>query len=137
MKFGAIFVITVVASVMAQIDLYEYGTNATASISDGCTSALTKELNCDPYLFTLSMSDYFGPVGNETFQDQLCDEGCGRALEAYHSSVEQQCAGDIEPWDGIPAVWAGDVLWSTRNRTCLKDPKTNTYCTGTFLNSRC
>ncbi|KAJ5951266.1 uncharacterized protein N7479_009679 [Penicillium vulpinum] len=129
MKLTSILFVTHLASVFAQIDLYEYGINATALISDGCTSALRKELDCDPFLVTLSMSDYFGQVGNETFQDQLCDDGCGNALEAYHSSVKQQCAGDVEPWDGVPAVWAGDVLWSTWNRTCLKDPKTNTYCT--------
>lgn len=133
MHFSAVLA-TCVVSVVAQIDLYEYGTNATASTSDGCTAALKESLNCEPYLLTLSMSDYYGPVGNGSFQDQLCSEGCGAALATYHSSVAQQCAEDVEPWDGVPAVWAGDVLWATWNRTCLRDPNTNKYCTGACPN---
>jgi hypothetical protein len=110
MKFEISIFITLAA---AQINKYEYGTNTTAKISDGCNTALSKVLDCDPYLFSLATTDYFGPIGNDTFQDQLCVASCRTSLETYHNTVHQQCANDPQPWDGIPAVWVGDILWST------------------------
>ncbi|KAK9646497.1 hypothetical protein HCH54_005237 [Aspergillus fumigatus] len=126
MKFEITIFITLAA---AQINIYEYGTNATAAISDGCNAALSKVLDCDPYLFSLSTTDYFGPISNDTFQDQLCVDSCRTSLETYHNAVQQQCANDPPPWDGIPAVWVGDILRSTFNRSCLTDPASGNYCT--------
>lgn len=116
--------------VEAQIQLYQYGVNASTMISDACSSTLARTLDCDPYLYTLATIDFFGPLGNDSFQDALCESACGASLGAYHTAVEDQCANDPDPWNGVPAVWAGDILWSTYNRTCLKDPDTGRYCTG-------
>ncbi|EAW07585.1 LysM peptidoglycan-binding domain-containing protein [Aspergillus clavatus NRRL 1] len=119
----------VAGPVAAQIQLYQYGLNSTATLSAGCSTALKATLQCDPYLYTLATNDHFGSLGNKTFQDQLCQGACGTSLTTYHNTVVEKCASDPQPWDGVPAVWAGDILWATYNRTCLKDPKTNVYCT--------
>ncbi|GFF42111.1 autolysin [Aspergillus udagawae] len=128
------FVALVATPVVGQINLYQYGLNSSATLSAACSNALEATLQCDPYLYTLATIDHFGPLGNDTFQDQLCQSTCGTSLTTYHNSVSEQCAKDPQPWDGIPAVWAGDILWATYNRTCLKDPKTGVYCTNEIGN---
>ncbi|KAI5291815.1 hypothetical protein KEM54_006392 [Ascosphaera aggregata] len=122
------FLIFVAAPVAAKIQIYKYGLNSTETLSDGCTEALKSALNCDPYLQSLAASDYYGPVGNDTLQDSLCVESCGSSLSKYHHDTQKACANDPQPWDGIPAVWVGDIYWATYNRTCLKDAKGD-YCT--------
>ncbi|PKX91129.1 LysM peptidoglycan-binding domain-containing protein [Aspergillus novofumigatus IBT 16806] len=128
------FVALVATPVVGQINLYQYGLNSSATLSAACSNALEATLQCDPYLYTLATIDHFGPLGNDTFQDQLCQSACGTSLTMYHNTVSEQCAKDPQPWDGIPAVWAGDILWATYNRTCLKDPKTGLYCTNEIGN---
>lgn len=81
---------------------------------------------------SLATVDYYGPIGNDILQESLCDASCGSSLASYHNEVQQACAGDPEPWDGVPAVWVGDIIWSTYNRTCLKDETTGEFCTSKF-----
>ncbi|ODM15751.1 hypothetical protein SI65_08985 [Aspergillus cristatus] len=123
------FVALVAAPVAAEIQIYKYGLNSTATLSNGCTEALKGALNCDPYLQSLAAIDYYGPVGNNTLQDALCAASCGSSLSEYHDSVHKACANDPQPWDGIPAFWVGDIIWATYNRTCLKDETSGEYCT--------
>jgi hypothetical protein len=115
---------------MAQISLYSSGIFNDATISAGCTSALNKALACDPYWIELTSADLYTPLGSNSTQDTLCSNACRTSLATYHNAVASACAHDPNPWSGIPATWASDAIWSTFNRTCLKDPVSNIYCTG-------
>lgn len=128
------FVALVAAPVAAEIQIYKYGLNSTATLSNGCTEALKGALDCDPYLQSLAAIDYYGPVGNNTLQDVLCAASCGSSLSEYHDSIHKACANDPQPWDGIPASWVSDIIWATYNRTCLKDEISGEYCTSKFCN---
>ena len=117
----------------AQFQLFPNGTHSTASLSQGCTTALNATINCDPYIQYLVSNDYYGTLGNATLQNSVCSAGCGASLASYHSNVAVACAKDPQPWPGVPALWSGDVIWATYNRTCLKDPATGAYCVGMFV----
>ena len=119
--------------VEAQFQLFPNGTGSTVDLSEGCTAALNAPINCDPYIQYLASNDYYGSLGNATLQDSLCSAQCGASLESYHSNVALTCANDPQPWPGVPAIWTGDVIWATYNRTCLKDPATGAYCIGMLV----
>lgn len=119
--------------VQAQFILFVDGTQAILDISQGCTTALNATINCDPYLQQLVSDDYYGSLNNATLQNSVCAASCGTSLKSYHTAVATACANDPQPWDGVPAVWAGDVIWAAYNQTCLKDPTTGAYCVGSYL----
>ena len=113
-----------------QITLYPNGTQSATAISSGCASAVGGSLNCNPYLQALAETNWYGSLNDTALQTSVCTSGCNTSLSTYHTTVSKACANDPQPWDGIPATWAGDILWATYNRTCLKDPTTGKYCTG-------
>ena len=114
----------------AQLNLYSDGLFNDNDISSQCSTAITAEISCDPSLVALTSADSFGAVGDSALQESLCTTSCGTALSTYHDAVSKACAKDLQPWDGLPAVWAGDAVWATYNRTCLKDPNGGGYCGG-------
>ncbi|KAJ7228438.1 LysM domain protein [Mycena pura] len=119
---------------MAQISLYSSGIFNDAVLSAGCTSALNGAIACDPYWIELTSADLYTPLGSNSTQDSLCSSACGTSLASYHNTVAIACANDPNPWSGIPATWASDAIWATFNRTCLKDPSSNIYCTDYIAN---
>lgn len=119
----------------AQLNLFINGTQSTENLSQACTSALNTTIACDAYLLQLASTDYYGSLNNASLQSTVCATACGSSLSSYHNNVATACANDPEPWQGIPAVWAGDVLWATFNTTCLKDPGTGQFCIGKTSNS--
>ncbi|KAH9478590.1 LysM domain-containing protein [Psilocybe cubensis] len=121
--------------VHAQFNLFVDGTQAVSDISQGCTTALNATINCDPYLQQLVSDDYYGSLNNATLQNSVCAASCGISLKSYHNTVASACANDPQPWDGVPAVWAGDVIWAAYNQTCLKDPTTGAYCVDQIASS--
>lgn len=102
------------------------------AVSTACSTAINASISCDPYLVALTEADSFGAINDTALQSSMCAASCGSALSSYHDSVSIACASDPQPWHGIPAVWAGDAVWATYNRTCLKDPKTGEYCSGKY-----
>ena len=114
----------------AQLNLYSEGLFNDNDISSQCSTAIAAEISCDPSLVALTSADSFGAVGDSTLQESMCTTSCGTALSTYHDAVSKACAKDPQPWDGLPAVWAGDAVWATYNRTCLKDPNGGGYCGG-------
>lgn len=114
--------------IQGQIQIFPNGTQSTVDLTQGCTSASTATIACEPYIQRLA-TDYYGSLGNATLQNTICAAGCGSSLASYHARVAAACASAPQPWPGIP-VWAGDVLWATYNRTFLKDPSTGRYCVG-------
>ena len=129
------FVVVVVVALLipitcAQFQLFPNGTQSTANLSQACVAALNTTITCDPYIQQLVATDYYGSLGNATLQASVCAAACGTSLASYHGRVAAACSGDPQPWPGVPAVWAGDVIWATYNRTCLIDPATGRYCVG-------
>jgi hypothetical protein len=116
--------------IQAQFQLFPNGTQSTVNLSPGCITALNATITCDPYIQQLVATDYYGSLGNATLQDSVCATDCGASLASYDANVVAACSSDPQPWSGVPAVWAGDVIWATYNRTCLKDPATGQYCVG-------
>jgi len=112
--------------------LHPNGTHSTVEISQGCTTALNANITCDPYIQQLIATNYYGSLGNSnsTLQDSVCAAACSTSLALYCAHVADACSNDPQPWPGIPAVWAGNVIWATYNITCLKDPATGKYCVG-------
>lgn len=118
--------------VEAQFQLFPNGTHSTASLSQDCITALNATITCDSYIQDIVSNDYYGSLGNSTLQDSVCATECGTSLASYHHTVALACTNSPQPWPGVPAIWAGDVIWATYNRTCLKDPATGGYCVGMF-----
>jgi hypothetical protein len=116
--------------IQAQFRLFPNGTHSTANLAQSCITALNATITCDPYIQQLVATDYYGSLGNATLQDTVCAAACGTSLASYHANVAQACTNSPQPWPGVPAIWAGDVIWATYNRTCLKDPATGQYCVG-------
>ena len=125
----SLFSLNVISSVAAQLNLYAEGLFAENTISTKCASAIDTQVPCDPYLVSLTSADSFGALNDTSLQTSICTDTCGEALSSYHNAVTVACAQDPQPWDGLPAEWAGDAVWATYNRTCLKD-STGQYCGG-------
>lgn len=125
-----IFFILMAATAYCQLVLYPNGTQFATTLSSQCTTAIGASLNCDPYLQGLAETNYYGSLNDNALQASICEPNCGSSLSQYHSVIASSCSTEPQPWDGIPATWAGDALWATWNRTCLKDPKTGDYCSG-------
>lgn len=100
------------------------------TISTACSSAILGEVSCLDDLLTYTYADAFYPLGNTTYQQQLCNAGCGSSLAEYVENVTSACAGQPEPFDGLPATYYGNWAWSTWNLTCLQDAKSGNYCIG-------
>ena len=130
MHFLLVIVAFLVNGINAQFQLFPNGTQSTANLSQGCITALNATITCDPYIQQLVATDYYGSLRNATLQDLVCAPACGTSLASYHAHVLAACLTDPQPWQGVPSVWAGDVVWATYNRTCLKDPATGLYCAG-------
>ncbi|KAL8671163.1 MAG: hypothetical protein Q9168_004340 [Polycauliona sp. 1 TL-2023] len=126
-----ILFLNIVRSGLAQLDLYGGGLFTDNDISSKCSSAISAQISCDPYLIALTSADSFGALNDTTVQASICTDTCGQALSSYHKAVIAACVQDLQPWDGLPAEWAGDAVWATYNRTCLKD-LTGQYC-GDFV----
>ena len=47
------------------------------------------------------------------------------------------CADNSKPWDGVPANYYGDLVWAQYNLTCIKDAKSNEWCSGKTIDERC
>lgn len=122
--------------VEAQFHLFPNGTHSTASLSQDCIAALNATITCDRYIQVIVSNDYYGSLGDITLQDSVCAAECGTSLASYHHSVALACTNSPQPWPGVPAIWTGDVIWATYNRTCLKDPATGVYCVGMFKFAR-
>lgn len=75
-------------------------------------------------------SDSYGPFDNKTIQDSICDPKCGSSLNSYRSSVNQFCANNPQPFDGLPATYWADSALAVYGLLCLKDATTGAYCTG-------
>jgi hypothetical protein len=102
------------------------------TLSAACSNAILGEVNCLDDLLTYAHADTFYPLGNATYQQQFCSASCGSSLATYVSNVTSACAGQPEPFDGLPATYYGNWAWSTWNLTCLQDAKTGEYCIGNF-----
>jgi hypothetical protein len=109
-------------------------TNSTsnATVSVACESALTATIDCDPYILALASADWFNTFKSSDLQNTLCSTTCADSLRHYHESALSACEENLSPWSGIPATWAGDVIWAAHNRTCLRDSDTGQYCSGRF-----
>ena len=116
--------------ILADFSLFPNGTQSSVTISPGCSLALDANIECDTYIQNLFWSDYYGSLNSSTLQDSICNATCGSSLASYHATVSLACSSDPQPWDGTPAVWAGDAMWATFNKTCLTDPSTGLYCVG-------
>lgn len=112
------------------VGLYSDGLFADNDISSTCSAAINATIACDPYLLALTEADSFGALNDTSLQSSICRVSCGGSLTEYHNKVTTACAQDPQPWNGVPAVWAGDAIWATYNRTCLKDPSTGKWCSG-------
>lgn len=106
-----------------------------ANVSSSCAAAIMDVVQCEGYLLTLITDDYYGPFGNQTLQDQLCDPACGISLAQYQSTVASACALDPQPYQGLPATYFGDVAYATYNLTCLQDTASSQYCTDYVFNA--
>ena len=113
-----------------QLNLYSDGLFTDNVISSQCSTAISAQISCDPYFVALTSADSFGAINDTALQASMCMTSCGTALSSYHYAVSAACAQDPQPWDGLPAVWAGDAVWATYNRTCLKNPDGDGYCGG-------
>lgn len=60
---------------------------------EDCKAALTRFVQCDPYLMQFAMPGYRGSLENETFTEMVCEVGCGRSLQKYYNSVRTSCNG--------------------------------------------
>lgn len=65
---------------------------------------------------------------NDTVLDALCAPACEQSILSYRSKVISACKNDPQPFDGLPAQYFIDVIWASYNLTCLKDPKSGSYC---------
>lgn len=101
--------------------------SSTATLSTACVSSIESSVQCNSYLQNVANADIYGTYDSTT-QDGLCDPNCGSSLASYHSSVVASCSNDPMPWDGLPAQYYGDRVWSAYNTTCLKDSSTGQYC---------
>ena len=131
-QIGSIIWMLLGAMVAAEFAILPNGTftNTTdLDISANCVSAAQATVACDPYLNILSSGNLIVNMNN-TILDALCTASCGSSLASYHHKVIDACKSDPEPWQGIPVQFYGDVVWSTYNQTCLKDPKSGEYCSG-------
>jgi len=103
------------------------------TLSTKCSNAILGTVNCLDDLLTYTYADTFYPLGNATYQKQLCSSTCSSSLAAYVENVTTACANDPQPFDGLPATYYGNWAWSTWNVTCLQDAQTGQYCIGNIF----
>lgn len=100
-------------------------TSIPTNLTDGCATALLKDVNCSPVVNALRIGDYYA----ESTLDRACTSQCADALSGFQSSVASAC-GD-QTWLGYddtvtPLAMIPDMLRYLYNLTCLKD--SNRYC---------
>jgi hypothetical protein len=100
------------------------------TISTACSSAILGEVNCPDDLLTYTYADAFYSVNNATYQQQFCNASCGSSLATYVKNVTSACAGQPEPFHGLPSTYYGNWAWSSWNLTCLQDAKSGNFCIG-------
>lgn len=100
------------------------------AISTACSSAIQASVNCSVDILTYANADTFYPLGNSSYQESLCSASCGSSLATYVQTVQTACAGQPQPFQGLPATYYGNLAWSTWNMTCLQDPQTGQFCIG-------
>ncbi|QIW94574.1 hypothetical protein AMS68_000092 [Peltaster fructicola] len=130
---GLLAVSPLATSVFAQNDSFFFnGTDLQgrilSAVSSGCIQAMEAPLDCDQYLTYVMTSDYWGSIGNETFQKSFCRDSCGTGLSKYVSSVQSACANDPQPFPGYPAAYWGESAQAAWTQMCLKDSSTGQYC---------
>ncbi|ESK89423.1 hypothetical protein Moror_16166 [Moniliophthora roreri MCA 2997] len=134
--FRASVLWSIAALVLAQDSFFftnnTLGPTANPLLSEGCKNAMLASISCDPNVIDIMTSDYYGSLGNQTIQDNLCNPSCGQALESYRSSVASACASDLQPFDGLPATYFGDAAEAAWKTFCLRDSFTGQYCTDYF-----
>ncbi|KAL8918130.1 MAG: hypothetical protein Q9172_005557 [Xanthocarpia lactea] len=123
-----LFALILIRSALAQLDLYAGGLFLDNVVSSQCSSAINAQISCDPYLISLTSADSFGALNDTSLQASICTDTCGEALSTYHKVVTTACAQDLQPWDGLPAEWAGDAIWATppHTRIMVRDMWINT-----------
>lgn len=100
----------------------------TTLISEACLQALQLPINCSESSAYYPNDDYAGPFMSNIQQD-FCGSSCSKSLHSISSAIHSACHGSPDPWENRPAAFGVDRLWAYQNRTCLKDPVSNEYCT--------
>lgn len=98
------------------------------AISPGCASALRAPVQCSSDVLQAATGDVFYPIKDDRYQQKFCNPVCGQQLQRYIADVEEACANDPKPFDGLPATYYGSFALSHWNLTCLRDPESGQYC---------
>jgi hypothetical protein len=118
--------------VSAQFYILEPGYTAnttTATLSTACISAMESLVGCNEWFQSNAMVDVQGTF-NSTVLATLCTAACKTSLTSYHTNVVTSCAGQPQPFPGLPATYYGDITSASFNLTCLTDTVTGEYCSG-------
>lgn len=118
--------------VSAQFYILEPGYTAnttTATISTTCINAMESQVDCNEWFQSNAMIDVQGTL-NSTVLATLCTTACGASLASYGRNVITSCAGEPQPFPGLPATYYGDITSASFNITCLTDTATGEYCSG-------
>jgi hypothetical protein len=118
--------------VSAQFYILEPGYTAnttTATLSTACISAMESLVECNEWFQSNAMVDVQGTF-NSTVLATLCTASCKTSLTSYHTNVVTSCAGQPQPFPGLPATYYGDITSASFNLTCLTDTVTGEYCSG-------
>lgn len=117
------WIISFIASVHA-VKLFSNSTVPT-NLTAACTSALSSDVNCSPFVVSLRTGMYYP---NDTLE-RTCTANCDSALASYRARIVTACA--TETWLGyqdaiLPVLTIPEMLQYQYNLTCLMD--SGRYC---------
>lgn len=95
-----------------------------------CINSLSAPIGCNEYMRTMTALGYRSSLGNVSFTDEICSADCSSSLSTWFNSVARDCAG--KELDGSVPQKLGGYMWAGYNETCIKDPRTKSYCNGEF-----
>lgn len=120
--WSAVLVNTALIS-FASAQSFQYITNSslpTTTLAAGCTTALTSNISCDPWVSGLRSGQYYDPNGLQS----VCNSVCESALESYQSNLNQACSGSTYNFTDtvyLPVSAIGSILLYHYQLTCLQD----------------
>ena len=134
MRFLTLQQLTLTAIFVEIAVAVQFFTNSTAptNLTSACTSALTSDVNCSPFVTSLRNGLYYA----NTALQRTCTANCDSALLSYNALITTACNG--ETWLGyenttLPVVMISDLLWYQYNLTCLMD--SDRYCNNVAASS--
>ncbi|KAF2012850.1 carbohydrate-binding module family 50 protein [Aaosphaeria arxii CBS 175.79] len=102
------------------------------ALGETCISSLAANIDCIDYVRAFMQLKYHSSLESVQLTDAVCTATCASSLKNYFDSVSGSCTG--KSLSGAPPTKFGGYIWAGYNETCVRDPRTKSYCNDIISN---